>query len=67
MAANRLAGKLDGWVWACIYLGLLLLGLGLAVTSTDGPLGWTIATAGMLLIALGIVLVWARSRLKTPL
>ena len=67
MDAKRAAGKLDGWVWACIYLGLLLLGLGLAVTRTDGPLGWTIATAGMLLIALGIVLVWARSRLKTPL
>ena len=66
MASNRLAGKLDGWVWACIYLGLLLLGLGLAVTRTDGPLGWTIAAAGMLLISLGIVLVWVRSRLKTP-
>ena len=67
MAANRVAGKLDGWVWACIYLGMLLLGLGLAVTRSDSALGWTIATIGMLLIALGIVLVWARSRLKTPL
>ena len=67
MGAKRAAGKLDGWVWACIYLGLLLLGLGLAVTRTDSALGWTIASAGMLLIAVGIVLVWARSRLKTPL
>ena len=67
MDAKRAAGKLDGWVWACIYLGLLLLGLGLAVTRIDSALGWTIASAGMLLIAVGIVLVWARSRLKTPL
>ena len=67
MDAKRSAGRLDGWVWACIYLGLLLLGLGLAVTRTDSALGWTIASAGMLLIAVGIVLVWARSRLKTPL
>ena len=66
MDANRVAGKLDGWVWACIYLGMLLLGLGLAVTRSDGALGWTIATIGMLLIAVGIVLVWARSRIKTP-
>ena len=66
MDAERSAGKLDGWVWACIYLGLLLLGLGLAVTRTDSPLGWTIATAGMLLIAVGIALVWVRSRLKIP-
>ena len=66
MDANRVAGKLDGWVWACIYLGMLLLGLGLAVTRSDSALGWTIATIGMLLIAVGIVLVWARSRIKTP-
>ena len=66
MDTNRVAGQLDGWVWACIYLGLLLLGLGLAVTHTDSPLGWTIAAVGMLSIAAGIGLVWARSRLKTP-
>ena len=66
MAANRVAGKLDGWVWACIYLGMLLLGLGLAVTRSDSALGWIIATAAILLIALGIVLVWVRSRIKTP-
>ena len=66
MATKRAAGKLDGWVWACIYLGMLLLGLGLAVIRSDSALGWTIATAAILLIALGIVLIWVRSRIKTP-
>ena len=66
MAENTAAGKLDGWVWVCIYLGMLLLGVGLAVARTDSALGWSIATAATLLIALGIVLVWARSRIKTP-
>ena len=45
---------------------MLLLGVGLAVARTDSALGWSIATAATLLIALGIVLVWARSRIKTP-
>ncbi len=66
MATKRAVGKLDGWVWVCIYLGMLLLGLGLAVSRSDSALGWTIATAAILLIALGIVLVWVRSRIKTP-
>ena len=66
MELKKAAAKFDGWVWACIYLGMLLLGLGLAVARTDSALGWSIASVGVLLIGAGIVLVWARSRIKTP-
>ena len=59
-------GKLDGWAWVCVYLGMALLGLGLAVSRSNSTLGWSIASVGILFIVVGIVLIWARSRIKSP-
>jgi hypothetical protein len=57
--------RLQTWVWLLIYAGIILLALGLSVQRSDASLGWGIAAPGMASIALGIVLIWVRSRMKT--
>ena len=58
------ASRIQTWIWILIYLGLILLGLGLSVQRSDAALGWGIAVPGVALIAVGIVLIWVRSRMK---
>ena len=58
------AARVQQWVWILIYLGMLLLALGLAVRRNDAALGWVIAAPGLVSIAIGIVLIWVRSRMK---
>ncbi len=56
--------RLETWVWVAVYLGMVLIGLGLAVQRNDAALGWGIAVTGSVLTAIGIVLIWLRSRTK---
>ncbi len=56
--------RIDTWVWVFIFLGMMVLGIGLSVQRSDAALGWGIAAAGITLSAIGIVLVWIRSRMK---
>jgi hypothetical protein len=58
------ASRLDTWSWVFVYGGLILLGLGLSVRSGAAALGWVIALVGVALVAIGIVLIWVRSRIK---
>ena len=58
------AARVQKWTWILVYLGMALLGLGLSVQRSDGSLGWGVAAAGIALIAIGIVLIWVRSRMK---
>ena len=57
------ARKIETWVWVLIYAGLLLLGLGLAIARQDGALGWSVAAVGAAGVAMGLVLIWIRSRI----
>ena len=57
------AARIHKWTWALIYFGIVLLALGLSVQRSDAVLGWGIALPGIAAIALGIALVWLRSRL----
>ncbi len=57
-------GRVDAWVWVLIYIGLIMLGLGLAAQRSDASLGWGIAACGIALAAVGAVLIWVRSRMK---
>lgn len=52
--------------WILIYVGVLLIGLGLYAARTDGPLGIGIAVAGLVLAAAGISLIGIRSRKDAP-
>ena len=61
---SRAASRIETWIWVLVYLGLILLGLGLSVQRSDAALGWTIAAVGSGAVAIGIVLIWLRSRMK---
>ena len=58
------AQRLEKWCWILIFLGMILLPLGLAVQRSDAALGWGIAAPGILMIVAGIAMIWARSRMK---
>jgi hypothetical protein len=58
------AQRLEKWCWILIFLGMILLPLGLAVQRSDATLGWGIAAPGILMIVAGIAMIWARSRMK---
>ena len=62
MTATR-AQRLEKWCWILIFLGMVLLPLGLAVQRSDAALGWGIAVAGAALVAIGVLLIWIRSRM----
>ena len=57
--------KVETWVWVFIYAGMLLLGLGLAVSRNGGEFGFAIASFGIFLVVVGIVMIWIRSRMKS--
>jgi hypothetical protein len=52
------------WVWVLIYGGLLLCCLGLFAARGDAGLGWTVGIAGALLAAVGVLLIYLRSRMR---
>ena len=56
--------KVETWVWVLVYGGMIVLGIGLAVQPTDPGTGWAIVCAGGVLITLGALLVWVRSRMS---
>ncbi len=56
--------RIQKWIWILIYLGIVLLALGLSVQRSDAALGWGIAAPGIALIVVGVVLIWVRSRMK---
>ncbi|MDH5540529.1 MAG: hypothetical protein OEY03_14100 [Rhizobacter sp.] len=49
--------------WVLILGGMLSLALGLVVRRSDADLGLTMAILSGIAIAVGIVLVWVRSRM----
>lgn len=52
-------------VWILIYGGLLAVGLGIALQQGgNAALGWTLVTGGGVVAAVGVVLIWVRSRQK---
>ena len=58
------AQRLEKWCWILIFLGMILLPLGLAVQRSDAAHGGGLAAPGHLMIVVGIVLIWIRSRMK---
>lgn len=56
--------RLEKWIWILIYGGLFAFALGFATARIDAVLGWSIATPGAVAVAVGVVLIYVRSRLK---
>jgi hypothetical protein len=57
--------RIETLTWVLIFGGLLALSLGLFVLRRDAGIGGTIVVAGALAAAVGVVLIWVRSRMKT--
>ncbi len=61
---SRPHARLETWIWILIYGGLFAFILGFATARTDVALGWSIATPGAIAAAVGVVLLYVRSRFK---
>lgn len=57
------AKALEKWTWLLIYGGLLLLCMGLFVMRDSLALGWALVMLGVVLAALGVVLIFQRAKL----
>lgn len=57
------AARLDVLIWALVFAGLVVLGLGLAVQRSDAALGWGMVAAGAVVTAIGVLLIFVRSRI----
>lgn len=63
--SNKSIARLHQLIWVLIYAGLLILVLGLSLQRTDEVVGWFLVLGGALVTALGAVLIYVRSRLKS--
>lgn len=52
--------------WVMIYGGLIVVGLAFAVRDVQPVLAWVLGFAGALETAIGIALIWVRSRQSDP-
>ena len=57
------AGRIELLIWMLIYAGLLLGGLGIALSRGGQPFGWGVSAVGVVAAVTGVVLVWVRSRM----
>jgi len=57
--------RVEFWAWALIYGGLIGLGAGLALRQVGATWGACVIVLGALAMAVGVILIWARSRMKS--
>jgi RsiW-degrading membrane proteinase PrsW (M82 family) len=55
-------GRIDILIWACIYGGLLSIVAALVLNTISPTLAWWLGGAGSLATAVGIVLIYIRSK-----
>jgi len=63
MPMTRLKARLDVAIWVLIFGGLIAIALGIASRPGAPATGWSLMVAGGCVVAVGIVLIWVRSRL----
>ena len=64
MPVARLQMRLDALVWVLIYGGLFAAVLGFASRHDSPSTGWALMGGGAATSAVGVVLIWVRSRLS---
>ena len=63
MPMTPLKAKLDTAIWVLIFGGLFAVVLGVASRPVAPTTGWSLIAVGGGIAAVGIVLIWVRSRL----
>jgi hypothetical protein len=63
MASPRTVAWIERLIWTLIYVGMFTAVLGLATRSRDSATGWSLIVLGAVVAAVGVVLIWVRSRL----
>jgi Na+/glutamate symporter len=58
--------RIEVLIWVLIYGGLLVLAVGLALREVHGLLAGTVSLVGGLIAAVGVALIWIRSRMVKP-
>jgi len=56
-------GRVEVLVWILVYGGLLVLGLGVALSRGGLDYGWSVSVVGIVAAVAGVVLVYVRSRM----
>ena len=56
-------GRVEVLVWVLIYGGLLVLGLGVALSRGGLGYGWSVSVVGIVAAVAGVALVYVRSRM----
>ncbi len=64
MATAKTRQRIEQLIWVLIYGGLFAVALGIATGRTEPATGWAIAVPGGIAAAVGIVLIYVRSRFK---
>jgi formate hydrogenlyase subunit 3/multisubunit Na+/H+ antiporter MnhD subunit len=62
--SNKAAARLHALIWVLIYGGLLTLVLGLSVAPIDDETAWSLIAGGGVVAAVGVVLIFVRSKMK---
>ena len=63
MPMTPLKARLDVAIWVLIFGGLFAIVLGIASRPVAPATGWSLMVIGGCVVAVGIVLIWVRSRL----
>ncbi len=64
MAESNPHAALEKWIWILIYGGLFMVIIGIATGRTEEAIGWSLAVPGGVFTAVGVVLIYVRSRFK---
>ena len=58
------AERIETWIWVLVYGGLLVCGLGVALSRGGLDYGWTVSVIGIVAAVAGVVLIYVRSRMS---
>ena len=58
--------RLETWAWVAIYVGMVLVGLGVALQRHGAEFGPAVTVVGVIGIVAGVLMIWIRSRRKGP-
>ena len=58
------AGRIETLVWVLVYGGLLVFGLGVALSRGGLDYGGSVSVAGLVIAVAGAVLIYVRSRMS---